>query len=102
MNKKSLLIALSVLALAGCGSYPLGTAYALNGQTQADTDMAVLVCQRQAENATTTTERNVKGALLRATLVGAPVAIQTERYVARQEFARCMTERGYNVVTPTN
>jgi hypothetical protein len=91
----------AVLALAGCGSYPLGTAYATNGQTQAELDAALAVCQRAAENATATTERNIKGAVLRATIIGAPVAVQTERYVARQEFARCMTERGYKVVPPT-
>lgn len=98
---RSTLTLIACVALAGCGSYPLGTAYPTNGQTQTEMDTALIVCKNQAEAASNTTERNVKGALLRATLIGAPVAVQTERYVARQEFAKCMTARGFTVVTPT-
>ena len=97
---KTILTIVACLALAGCGSFPLGTSYPQKGQTQREVDADILFCKDVGQAAASTTERNIKGGLLRGTLIGAPVAVLTERQVYRDAFAKCMTERGYQVVPP--
>lgn len=99
MNK-SLLIVLSGLALAGCGTFPLGTSYPQHGQTQAETDMNILVCKDRAKNEANTDARVAGSFVAGLTIVGAPIAIAEERRKQREVFSQCMTEKGYHVVAP--
>lgn len=97
--KTSIIIA--CLALAGCGSFPLGVSYPLKSQTQAETDASITFCKSEADAAAHTTEQNIGRIAAKATLIGAPFAIAHERTVQREAFAQCMTQRGYRVESPT-
>lgn len=97
--KKSLMV-ITALALTGCGTFPLGTSYPQKGQTQAETDQAILVCKDQAKTEANTDARVAGSFVAGMTIIGAPIAIAEERRKQREVFARCMTERGYRVVAP--
>lgn len=88
------------LGLAGCGSFPLGTAYAQQGQTRAQLDADILFCKDKARTEADTSARQVGNFIAGLTLVGIPVAVADERRVQREIYAQCMTERGYRVVPP--
>jgi len=94
------LILLSVVALAGCGSFPLGTSYPQQGQTQAQTDQNILVCKDRAKDEANTDARVAGSFVAGLTIIGAPIAIAEERRKQREVFAQCMTERGYKVTPP--
>ncbi len=94
-------LTLSVVLLAGCGSFPLGTSYPQNGQTQAETDSAILVCKDRAKTEANTDARVAASFVAGLTIVGAPIAIAAERSKQREVFAQCMKERGYVVIPPT-
>ena len=94
------LILLSALALAGCGTFPLGTSYPQQGQTQAQTDLSILACKDRAQTEANTDARVAGSFVAGLTIVGAPIAIAEERRKQREVFAQCMTERGYIVATP--
>lgn len=94
------LILLTVLLLAGCGTFPLGTSYPMNGQTRAETDAAILVCKDRAKNEANTDERVAGSFVAGLTIIGAPIAIAEERRKQREVFAQCMTERGWRVEAP--
>ena len=93
-------ILLPCLLLAGCGSFPLGTSYPQQGQTQAQTDMNILVCKERAKNEANTDARVAGSFVAGLTIVGAPIAIAEERRKQREVFAECMTAKGYRVEPP--
>jgi hypothetical protein len=98
--KKSLIV-VAALALTACGSFPLGTSFPQNGQTQATVDTDILICKDRAKNEASTDARIAGSFVAGLTIVGAPVAIAEDRRKQREVFAQCMTERGYTVVAPT-
>lgn len=91
---------LSVLALTGCGSFPLGTVYPSGGQTVAQRDADMLFCKDRAKDEANTDGRVAASFLAGLTIIGAPVAIAAERSKQREVFAACMGERGYRVEPP--
>ena len=93
-------VLLSVVLLAGCGTFPLGTSYPQQGQTQSQTDQNILVCKDRARDEANTDARVAGSFVAGLTIVGAPIAIAEERRKQREVFAACMTERGYKVVPP--
>lgn len=95
-------VVLSSISLfcAGCGSFPLGTAYPLQGQSRDQTQMNVLICQDQAKNEANSNARVAGSFIAGLTIVGAPIAIAEERRKQREVWADCMTAKGYRVVPP--
>lgn len=91
---------ITTLLLAGCGSFPLGTSYPDEGQTQEQLRADILWCKDQAHMAADTTSRQVGSFLAGMTIIGAPVAIADERRFQREYFAKCMTDKGYRVEAP--
>lgn len=85
------------LFLAGCGSYPLGTSYPLQAQTQDQTDLAILVCKEKAKQAIQTPGRLTASFVAGLTIIGAPIAIADARRAEREAFSECMTAKGYRV-----
>lgn len=88
------------LTLVGCGSFPLGTSYPQKGQTQAETDAAILFCKDRAKDEASTPGRVAASFVAGATIVGAPVAIAEDHRKQREVFATCMHERDFYVVPP--
>lgn len=89
---------LSVVLLAGCGSFPLGTSFPLQGQTQAQTDLDILVCKDRAYAADTSSDRQVtQTAKAFIPLAGVPMVIDDSKQYQRAVFTQCMTARGYRV-----
>lgn len=95
-----LAITLLCLGLVGCGSFPLGTSYPQKGQTQPETDAAILFCKDRAKDEASTPGRVTGSFVAGATIVGAPVAIAEDRRKQREVFAACMRERDFYVVPP--
>jgi uncharacterized lipoprotein YajG len=98
MKKIALLAAITILA--GCGSFPLGMAYAPPGVPKAQLEMDVLVCQDRAKNEANTNERQVGNFLAGMTIIGAPIAMEAEKAKQREVFKVCMENRGYRVEPP--
>lgn len=94
------LILLACVALAGCGSFPLGTSFPQQGQTRSVMDQDILVCKDHAKDEANTDARVAGSFIAGLTIVGAPIAIAEERRKQREVFAQCMTDRGYRVVPP--
>jgi predicted small lipoprotein YifL len=97
---KGLLVALTVSGLVGCGSFPLGTVYPIQGQTAPQRDADMLVCKDRAKNEANTDARVAGSFLAGLTIIGAPIAIEAEKAKQREVFAQCLTERGYRVEPP--
>jgi hypothetical protein len=60
----------------------------------------ILSCKDQAQLAIGTAGHQVGDFLLGLTIVGTPIAYESDKQTERDVFARCMHERGYNVVPP--
>ncbi len=89
------------LICVGCGPYSLGGVNTLPpGKTAQDLKLDMLVCQHQAQLEVDRPANQVADFLLGFTLIGAPVAIVTDRQMQRQSWQTCMTEAGYTVVPP--
>lgn len=88
------------LLLAGCGTFPLGSVYADQGQTPQQREQDILVCKDRASTEANTQARVAGSFVAGLTLIGAPIAIQAEKDKQREVFAKCLTERGYRVVAP--
>lgn len=88
------------LVLAGCGTFSLGTAFPLQGQTKDQVQLAVLTCQDRAKLEANTAGRQAGSFALGLTIVGAPVAYELEKKKQREVWSECMTEKGYRVVPP--
>jgi hypothetical protein len=86
--------------LAGCGSFPLGTAYPTGGQTHNELQLDVLVCQDRAQKEANTAERQAASFVAGLTIIGAPFAIEAERAKQREVWQQCMREKGYTVKPP--
>ena len=97
---KKAILAIPVITLVGCGSFPLGMAYAPPGVPKAQLEMDVLVCQDRAKNEANTSERQVGSFLAGMTIIGAPIAIEAEKAKQREVFKQCMENRGYRVEPP--
>lgn len=95
-----LALILACAALAGCGTFPLGTVYSDAGQTPQQRETDMLVCKDRARTEANTDARAAGSFLAGLTIIGAPIAIQAEHDKQREVFAKCMTERGYRVVAP--
>ena len=98
---RTLLLTIVTLVLAGCGTVPLGTAYAQQGQSVRERDQDILYCKDWAKTQTDTTERTVGSFLAGLTIIGAPFAIASANDRMRELYAQCMSERGYHVDPPT-
>ena len=68
--------------LAGCGSFDLGTSYALQGQSQATTERDVAYCREKAGTALFAED------------------VEAEKARRRGAFSVCMTTKGYRVQPP--
>lgn len=97
--KKLIAVALCV-AVAGCGTYPLGNAYPLHGETRDQLRLAVLDCQDRAKNEANTSGRVAASFVAGLTIIGAPIAIAEERRKTREVWRDCMNEKGYRVIDP--
>ena len=81
-----------------CGTYQLaGEIKDPSRRTTQEQQTDVLICKDKAHTSANSTEQQVKGALLSATIVGLPIAYSSEKAKSREVFAECMTERGYAV-----
>lgn len=94
------LILVACVALAGCGSFPLGHYQGQQGQTRAQADQDVLYCKDWAKTETDTNARVAASFLAGLTIIGAPLAIHSAQERQRELWAQCMTERGYKVDPP--
>lgn len=97
---RSTVILVACAALAGCGSFPLGTSYPQKGQTQHEVDADILYCKDWSKTATDTDARIAGSFLAGLTIIGAPIAIKSARDRHRELFSECMSARGYKVVGP--
>lgn len=94
-----LLIALAFL-LFGCGTYSLGTATALRGQSVQQLELDRLACKDAASLAANSAGNQIANGLLNATVILAPVARERDKDTQRTAFAKCMAARGYQVTPP--
>lgn len=86
--------------LAGCGTFPLGTSTALQGQTQQQLQQDILWCKDQAHTAANTPGRQAAYFAAGLTIIGAPAAYENEKALQREVYAKCMTDKGYRVELP--
>jgi hypothetical protein len=89
------------LPLAGCGSFPLGTSDPQQSQTRAQIDSDILFCKDKAKTEANTDARQVGSFIAGMTIIGIPLAVESERAKQREIYAACMGERGYRVVPPS-
>lgn len=97
--KRIFILVISVV-LVGCGSFSLGMVSPTKGQSLQQREQDTLVCKDQAKNEANTSARAVGSFLAGLTIIGAPLAIESEKSKQREVFALCMTERGYKVEAP--
>lgn len=93
-------IAIAIVSITGCGSFPLGTAYAPPGVTQHQLDFDILSCKDRAHHEANTSERQIGSFLAGMTLVGVPIAIEAEKAKQREIYKQCMEARGYRIELP--
>jgi hypothetical protein len=86
-------------AVAACGTFPLGRVHPQAGKTADEEKLDVLVCKDQAHNAAASAGQQTKEFLLGLTLIGAPVAFESDKAKQREVFKSCMEAKGY-VVEP--
>lgn len=88
------------LLLAGCGTFPLGVAYADKGQSREQLHADVLWCKDQAQTAANAPGRQVGSFIAGLTIIGAPVAYENEKQLQRDVYRACMNDKGYRVEMP--
>ena len=86
--------------LSGCGTYPLGTSTPARGQSAQQHDVDRLACKDEAQLAANTAVNQMVNGVLSATVLLEPIAYERQKRTERATFARCMSERGYNVIVP--
>lgn len=103
MHISSKVVILStVLLCTACGSYNLGHVRSQPGKPLEQQQLDVLVCKDQAKVAVSSAERQAGNFLLGMTLIGAPVAYESEKSAARAVFTQCMRTKGYTVAAATD
>ena len=86
------------LFLVACGTFQLaGGISPPHGKTADQQQNDVLFCKDQAHNEAGTNGQQAKAFLMGLTIIGAPIAIEQDRALQREVFARCMTDKGYSV-----
>jgi hypothetical protein len=88
------------LLCAACGNFQLGTVQSPPGRTADQRQLDILSCKDQAQLAIGTAGHQVGDFLLGMTIIGTPIAYESDKQTERDVFASCMRERGYNVVPP--
>ena len=91
-----LVILLSGL-LSACGTFSLGNVKPQTGRTADQEKLDILLCKDQAHNAAMSSGQQTKEFLLGLTIIGAPVAYESDKEKQRQVFKSCMQAKGYVV-----
>jgi len=99
MFTRTKLIFLLPLFLVACGgSFPLaGGIDAPYGKTADQQQNDILYCKDQAHNEAGSNGQQAKAFLMGLTIIGAPIAIEQDKSLQREVFARCMTAKGYAI-----
>jgi hypothetical protein len=95
--RKTILSALLMCGISGCGTFNLGNVRPQAGRTAEQQQLDTLTCKDQASLAVNSAGRQTGDFLLGMTIVGAPVAYEMDKSKQRQVFADCMQARGYVV-----
>ncbi len=95
-------VSLLSLALAACGTFPLGTVQPQTGKTADQQQLDTLSCKDQARLAVESAGRQTQDFLLGLTIVGAPVAYERDKSKEREVFTSCMQAKGYVVRPPSD
>jgi hypothetical protein len=96
-NCKKFIFVLPLLLVA-CGTYQLaGGIRAPSGTTSNQQQNDILFCKDQAHLEANSGGQQAKAFLMGLTIVGAPIAIEQEKALSREVFARCMTSKGYAI-----
>jgi hypothetical protein len=85
------------VGLASCGTFQLGNVKPQAGKTADQEKLDILVCKDQAHNAAASAGQQTKEFLLGLTLIGTPVAYESDKAKQRAVFKSCMEAKGYVV-----
>jgi hypothetical protein len=91
---------LALLALAGCGTFSLGRVQPQAGTSAQQQQLDTLTCKDEARLAVENAGQQTKDFLLGLTIIGAPLAYETDKAKQRKVFADCMQAKGYVVIPP--
>lgn len=98
LTRTKIIFFLPLFCVACGGTFPLaggiGTPY---GKTADQQQNDILFCKDRARNEANTDGQQAKAFLMGLTIVGAPIAIENEKTLQREVFAKCMTAKGYTV-----
>jgi hypothetical protein len=94
--------ALALAALAGCGTFQLGTSVPPAGKTADQQQLDTLTCKDQASMAVNSGANQAGDFLLGMTIIGVPIAYQSDKQKQRDVFAACMRQKGYQVTPATD
>jgi hypothetical protein len=84
----------AALILANCASHDTVVRWPA-GMTQAQRDQVAQECAGQAKAAGSNPDRIAAAALVSATVIGAPLAIDNALSFSQAALIRCLQERGY-------
>lgn len=92
------MLLLITFCLVGCGTFQLaGGIGAPIGKTADQQQNDILFCKDQARMESESAGQQTKDFLLGMTIIGAPIAIEQNKSLQREVFAKCMTAKGYSI-----
>lgn len=86
--------------LAACGTFQLGRVQPQSGKTAEQQQLDTLTCKDQARLAAESAGQQTKEFLLGLTIIGTPVAYESDKAKQREVFTTCMRSKGYAVLRP--
>lgn len=93
-----LMLLVVTFCLGGCGTFQLaGGISAPSGKTADQQQNDILFCKDQAQMEANSAGQQTKDFLMGLTIVGAPIAIEQDKSLQREVFAKCMTAKGYTI-----
>lgn len=97
-NIKIKIALLFLLTLTGCGTFNLGYVKPQAGKTPDQQMLDTLNCKDQARLATDEASNQVANFLLGMTIIGTPLAFETDKAKQRSVFKDCMNGKGYETI----
>ena len=98
LTRTKIIFFLPLFCVACGGTFPLaGGIGAPYGKTADQQQNDILFCKDQARNEANADGQQAKAFLMGLTIVGAPIAIENEKTLQREVFAKCMTAKGYSI-----
>lgn len=98
LTRTKLILILPFFLVACGGTFQLaGGIGAPYGKTADQQQNDILFCKDQAHNEAGSNGQQAKAFMMGLTIIGAPIAIEQDKNLQREVFARCMTAKGYTI-----